>query len=94
MQQEVRVKLTQVEAPLAGRRENLIKRKRVRQFFRDIEDEKQWIDEKINLVQNNGKIGDSLLAVQQLIRRLKTLSNEVDNHKPLIEAVCEVGFIN
>ncbi|CAH8502625.1 unnamed protein product [Schistosoma bovis] len=89
--QEVRIRLTELEAPLADRRDRLVKQKRVRQFLRDIEDEKDWIKEKLALIEDSCKLGSSLLATQQLIRRHRMLSNEVDNHRPRIDAVCHEG---
>ncbi|CAL8080889.1 unnamed protein product [Calicophoron daubneyi] len=89
--QEVRIRLTELEAPLANRRERLLKQKRVRQFLRDIEDEKDWIKEKLALIEDSGKLGNTLLAAQQLLRRHRMLANEVENHRPRVEAVCNEG---
>lgn len=88
----MRIRLTELEAPLADRRDRLVKQKRVRQFLRDIEDEKDWIKEKLALIEDSCKLGSSLLATQQLIRRHRMLSNEVDNHRPRIDAVCHVRY--
>ncbi|TPP60271.1 Spectrin beta chain [Fasciola gigantica] len=89
--QEVRIRLTELEAPLANRRDRLMKQKRVRQFLRDIEDEKDWVKEKLALIEDSSKLGNSLLATQQLLRRHRMLANEVENHRPRIESVCQEG---
>ncbi|KAA3676090.1 spectrin beta [Paragonimus westermani] len=89
--QEVRIRLTELEAPLANRRDRLLKQKRVRQFLRDIEDEKDWIKDKLALIEDSSKLGNSLLAAQQLLRRHRMLANEVENHRPRIESVCQEG---
>lgn len=89
--QEVRIRLTELEAPLADRRDRLAKQKRVRQFLRDIDDEKDWIQEKLQLLEDSNKVGNSLLAVQQLLRRHRMLTMEVENHTPRINLVCEEG---
>nr|CDS28968.2 spectrin beta chain [Hymenolepis microstoma] len=89
--QEVRIRLMELEGPMANRRERLMKQKRVRQFFRDLEDEKDWIREKLALIQDQAKMATSLLANQQMQRRHKMLTNEVENHEPRINAVCQQG---
>ncbi|VDD80712.1 unnamed protein product [Mesocestoides corti] len=89
--QEVRIRLTELEAPMANRRDRLTKQKRVRQFFRDLEDEKDWIREKLAIIEDHGRMGTSLLSNQQMQRRHKMLANEVDNHQPRIDAVCQQG---
>lgn len=88
--QEVRIRLMELEAPMANRRDRLLKQKRVRQFFRDLEDEKDWIREKLALIEDHGRMASSLLINQQLQRRHKMLTNEVENHEPRIDAVCQV----
>uniref|UniRef100_A0A0R3VUZ9 PH domain-containing protein n=1 Tax=Taenia asiatica TaxID=60517 RepID=A0A0R3VUZ9_TAEAS len=92
--QEVRIRLTELEAPMANRRDRLLKQKRVRQFFRDLEDEKDWIREKLALIEDHGRMASSLLVNQQLQRRHKMLTNEVENHEPRVDAVCQVNFLN
>ncbi|VDL98418.1 unnamed protein product [Schistocephalus solidus] len=88
---EVRIRLTELEAPMADRRERLAKQKRIRQFFRDLEDEKDWVREKLQLLEDSNRLGNSLLSCQQLKRRHRMLANEVDNHHPRIEAICNEG---
>lgn len=78
---------------MADRRERLAKQKRIRQFFRDLDDEKDWIREKLLLLEDSGKLGTSLLASQQIQRRHKMLGNEVEIHEPRIEAVCAVSTV-
>lgn len=88
--QEVLIRLTELDAPLANRRNQLMKQKRVRQILWDIEDENDWVKEKLALIEDSSKLGNSLLATQQLLRRHRMLANEVENHRPRIEAVCQV----
>lgn len=89
--QEVRLRLTELELPLADRRNRLEKQKCVRQFLRDVEDEKDWIREKLKLLEDSSRTGNSLLAVQQLLRRHRMLIAEVENHTPRINTVCDVS---
>ncbi|KAL3307959.1 Spectrin beta chain, non-erythrocytic 1, partial [Cichlidogyrus casuarinus] len=86
--QEVRLKLTELEAPLLDRRDKLAKQKRVRQFMRDIYDEIDWCTDKWNLIAD-ARVGNSLLTTQQLKRRHRMLAKEVENHEPRINAICQ-----
>merc|ERR1712106_545599 len=60
------------------------------QFKRDIEDENMWTDEK--MVQSSSQeIGNSLQGVNLLLKKNKTLQQEITNHEPRINAVFENG---
>ena len=76
--------------PLTVRRTALEKAKLVQQFLRDIEDENMWIDEKQQQATSTD-YGNSLLSVQMLQKKNKSLRNEIDGHKPRIDSVCNVG---
>lgn len=77
--------------PLMERREKLNKVKRVHQFLRDVEDEKLWINERRDRALSNN-YGNSLLSVQMLQSKNKSLRNEIDSHEPSIIAVVDNGL--
>ena len=67
-----------------------MQKKQIFQFLRDIEDENIWIEEKMNLVTSED-YGDSLQAVNMLIKKNKTLKGEIETHDQVIQATCEEG---
>lgn len=77
--------------PLIKRRAKLERTKRLHQFLRDIEDEKIWIAEKMLLAQSTN-YGNSLLSVQMLQKKNKSLRNEIDSHEPRIISVVDLGL--
>ena len=77
-------------APLQDKRAKIEKQKRVHQFLRDIEDEKIWVQEKMPQATSTD-YGNSLLSVQRLQMKNQSLRNEIDNHEPRIQSVCDVG---
>jgi len=87
---EVAKRFEKVLAPLEARKKELAVKKQIFQFMRDIEDENIWLEEKMNLVTSED-YGDSLQAVNMLIKKNKTLGMEIDNHEPIILRVCEDG---
>ncbi len=89
---EVSKKFERVMAPLEARKKELVQKKQIFQFMRDVEDENIWVEEKMNLVTSED-YGDSLQAVNMLIKKNQTLKGEIDNHGPIIERVCEDGKI-
>eukprot|EP00095_Tigriopus_kingsejongensis_P000631 maker-scaffold275_size226830-snap-gene-1.25 protein:Tk00631 transcript:maker-scaffold275_size226830-snap-gene-1.25-mRNA-1 annotation:"spectrin beta chain" len=88
--EEVSKKFEAVMAPLEARKRELLVKKEIFQFLRDLEDENIWIEEKMNLVTSED-FGNSLQAVNLLMKKNKTLKGEIDNHEPRILGVCEVG---
>ena len=88
--EEVAQKFSKVIAPLEARKKELMTKKEIFQFLRDIEDENIWIEEKMNLVTSED-YGNSLQAVNMLIKKNKTLKSEIDNHEPRIQTVCQDG---
>ncbi|XP_059087816.1 spectrin beta chain-like isoform X3 [Tigriopus californicus] len=88
--EEVSKKFEAVMAPLEARKKELLVKKEIFQFLRDLEDENIWIEEKMNLVTSD-EFGSSLQAVNLLIKKNKTLKGEIDNHEPRILSVCEIG---
>merc|ERR1719219_2267971 len=85
---EVSEKFEKILAPLEQRKKELLMKKEIFQFLRDIEDENIWIEEKMNLVTSED-YGNSLQAVNMLIKKNKTLKGEIENHEPRIQSVCE-----
>lgn len=73
------------------RRAKLERTKRLHQFLRDIEDEKMWIAEKLPQAQST-EYGNSLLSVQMLQKKNKSLQNEVESHEPRIINVVDLGL--
>ncbi|XP_030854700.1 spectrin beta chain, non-erythrocytic 5 [Strongylocentrotus purpuratus] len=55
-------------------------------FSRDVDDELSWIQEKMNLASSN-EYGNSLTAVQNLVKRHQMLESEITAHEQLIGAV-------
>lgn len=80
----------QLQMPMQERKNDLARKKRVFQFFRDVDDEKVWAEEKL-AVASSPNVGNSLLANEQMLRRHRFLRTEVENHKPRFEAVCDEG---
>ena len=76
--------------PLQKRREQLEKSKRLQQFLRDIEDERMWIEEKMPQATSTN-YGNSLLSVQMLQKKNKSLRNEIDSHEPRVQNVMDIG---
>ena len=76
--------------PLVMRRSALERAKTVHQFLRDVEDEKMWIQEKMPQASSTD-YGNSLLSVQMLQKKNKSLRNEIDGHQPRIQGVINVG---
>lgn len=74
------------------RRAKLERTKRLHQFLRDIEDEKIWIAEKMLLAQSTN-FGNSLLSVQMLQKKNKSLRNEIESHESRIISVVDLGLL-
>ena len=79
-------KFESIIAPLESRKKELLVKKEVFQFMRDVEDENIWIEEKMNVVTSE-EYGSSLQEVNMLIKKNKTLKAEIDNHEPRIRIV-------
>ncbi|CAH1792317.1 unnamed protein product [Owenia fusiformis] len=96
-EQEIESKRVQVEerfqkilGPIQERRTGILRQKRVHQFRRDIEDEQLWIAEKMPQATSTD-YGNSLLSNQMLIKKNRSLSNEINGHEPRIDSVCDAG---
>lgn len=77
--------------PLLERRAKLERTKRLHQFLRDIDDEKIWIAEKLPQAQSTN-YGNSLLSVQMLQKKNKSLSIEIESHEPRIVSIVDLGL--
>ena len=86
----VEERFRKVLAPLQARRSALEKVKRTQQFLRDVEDERIWIEEKMPQAKSED-YGNSLLSVQMLVKKNRSLQNEMDSHEPRINSVCDTG---
>ena len=89
---QVQERFQKMLEPLIVRRTALEKAKLKHQFVRDVEDELMWIAEKRQQATSRD-FGNSLLGVQMLLKKNKSLRTEVDGHQPRIDAVCDVGQI-
>eukprot|EP00096_Caligus_rogercresseyi_P005117 TRINITY_DN1_c1_g1_i5.p1 TRINITY_DN1_c1_g1~~TRINITY_DN1_c1_g1_i5.p1 ORF type:complete len:2388 (+),score=778.70 TRINITY_DN1_c1_g1_i5:189-7352(+) len=87
---EVNQRFETIIAPLEARKKELLTKKEIFQFKRDIEDENIWIEEHMNSAVSDD-YGNSLQSVNMMIKKNKTLKGEIDNHEPRIRAICEVG---
>ena len=76
--------------PLQQRRAKLERAKLLQQFLRNLQDEKLWIAEKMPQATSTN-YGNTLLGVQMLQRRNKSLHNEIDSHEPHIIQVLDIG---
>ena len=83
-------RFAKVLEPLNIRRSQLEKAKMVHQFLRDLEDEKLWVAEKMPQATSTD-YGNSLLSVQMLQKKNQSLRNEINNHRPYLDNVLEMG---
>merc|ERR1712242_488690 len=60
------------------------------QFKRDVEDENLWTDEKLSLASSQ-EVGNSLQAVNLLLKKHKMLQQEINNHEHRVNLVMESG---
>ncbi|XP_064623906.1 spectrin beta chain, non-erythrocytic 2-like isoform X3 [Lineus longissimus] len=72
--------------PCQIRRDNLEDALLMYQFYRDVADERLWIQEKRPIAASQD-LGDSLTAVQYLHKKHQALESEIITHEPLIESV-------
>lgn len=86
----VTTRFESIKAPLLERQKQLEKKKEAYQFVRDVEDEKLWINEKLPVAQSD-EFGTSLFNVNMLKKKNHSLANEIDNHEPRINTICNNG---
>ena len=77
--------------PLNEKRRQLEKLKQVKQFLRDLEDEKIWINERLPLASSTN-YGKNMQDVQLLQRKHRSLLQEVEAHQPHYQDVCDTGI--
>merc|ERR1719288_183380 len=82
--------LQKIQDPIIVRKEELMKKKDTFQFKRDVEDENLWTDEKLSLASSQ-EVGNSLQAVNLLLKKHKMMQQEVSNHEHRVNAVMESG---
>ena len=83
-------RFAKVLEPLDARRKMLEKAKRVHQFTLDVMNEKIWIQEKMPSATSTD-YGKSLLSVQMLQKKNRTLHSEIDGHQPHFQNVIDTG---
>ncbi|CAL8071830.1 unnamed protein product [Calicophoron daubneyi] len=79
-----------LEEPIKSRRERLKDAYRLQQFYRDVEDEKDWIHEK-EPIAGSTNVGRDLIGVQNLIKKHQAISAEIAGHEPRIQDVIHEG---
>nr|XP_022333961.1 spectrin alpha chain, non-erythrocytic 1-like isoform X4 [Crassostrea virginica] len=72
--------------PASIRRDNLEDALLMYQYYRDVEDELTWIQEKLP-VASSTDLGNSLNSVQNLMKKHQALESEIIAHEPLIDSV-------
>jgi spectrin beta len=77
--------------PLNEKRQQLEKLKKVKQFLRDLEDEKMWIEERLPSASSKN-YGRNMQELQMLQRKHRTLQQEVEAHQPHFQSVCDTGI--
>merc|ERR1719166_734062 len=94
---EIRVKkdkahevLEKIKEPIQSRKLELMKKKETFQFKRDVEDENLWTDEKLSLASSQ-EVGNSLQAVNLLLKKHKMMQQEISNHEQRVNTVMESG---
>lgn len=88
--QSINERYERVKTLGAHRQARLDEAYRLRQFFRDIDDEEAWIREKKLLVTSDD-YGKDLTGVQNLRKKHKRLETELTSHEPSIQAVQDLG---
>merc|ERR1719187_1845128 len=82
--------LERIKEPIQTRNRELMKKKETFQFKRDVEDENLWTDEKFSQASSQ-EVGNSLQAVNLLLKKHKMMMQELANHESRINAVLETG---
>merc|ERR1719461_797380 len=82
--------LQKIQDPIVVRKEELMKKKETFQFKRDVEDENLWTDEKLS-VASSQEAGNSLQAVNLLLKKHKMMQQEISNHEHRVNSVMESG---
>ncbi|XP_068070705.2 spectrin beta chain, non-erythrocytic 5 isoform X1 [Danio rerio] len=76
--------------PMQTRRETLESWQLLFQFYRDLEDELLWIEDKLQATATKDW-GTSLQSIQSIVKKHLVVMQEIENRTPLIMAVQEAG---
>ncbi|XP_073733567.1 spectrin beta chain, non-erythrocytic 5 [Callorhinus ursinus] len=79
-----------LQEPLQGRRAALEARSLLLQFFRDVDEEMAWVQEKLPLATAQD-CGQSLSTVRHLQEKHQNLESELSSHEALTQAVVAAG---
>ncbi|CDI97721.1 Spectrin alpha actinin [Echinococcus multilocularis] len=89
-QQQVMARYEALAKPLKSKRARLDDAYRLHQFYRDVEDEEDWIREKEPVAASNN-VGRDLIGVQNLIKKHQAVLAEIAGHEPRIQDVYQTG---
>ncbi|XP_036392022.1 spectrin beta chain, non-erythrocytic 4-like isoform X2 [Megalops cyprinoides] len=84
----VETRIVRLIEPLKERRRILLASKEVHQVSRDLEDEILWVQERLPMATSK-EHGNSLQAVQQLMKKNQTLQRELQGHRARVEDVLD-----
>ncbi|XP_030641786.1 spectrin beta chain, non-erythrocytic 5 [Chanos chanos] len=76
--------------PLQARRETLESWQLLFQFYRDLEEELTWTDDKLQATTSKD-LGSSLQTTQAMVKNHKVVMEEITSRTPLVQAVLEAG---
>ncbi|KAK3538029.1 hypothetical protein QTP70_027382 [Hemibagrus guttatus] len=76
--------------PLQTRRDTLESWQLLFQFYRDIEDEMVWIQDKLQATASKD-FGTSLESTQAVVKKYQVIMQEIAGRTPLVQAVLEAG---
>ncbi|XP_053365454.1 spectrin beta chain, non-erythrocytic 5 isoform X1 [Clarias gariepinus] len=79
-----------LSGPLQARRDTLESWQLLFQFYRDIEDEMVWIQDKLQATTLKD-YGTSLESTQAMVTKYQVMMQEIAGHTPLVQAVLEAG---
>ncbi|KAL4238363.1 Spectrin beta chain [Mactra antiquata] len=83
---EVQDRYASLDEPCTIRRDNLTEALHMYQFYRDVEDELSWINDKKPIAESTDH-GNTLSGVQNLIKKHQALESEIVAHEPSVDAV-------
>ncbi|XP_067895582.1 spectrin beta chain, non-erythrocytic 1-like isoform X1 [Heterodontus francisci] len=89
-EKDIESRFLQLMDPLQERRQKLFISKMIYQFYRDLEDEILWVQERMPLATSTDH-GNNLQTVQLLMKKNKTLQKEIQGHQPRIDDVMQRG---
>ncbi|XP_030614955.1 spectrin beta chain, non-erythrocytic 5 [Archocentrus centrarchus] len=76
--------------PLQSRRENLEAWQILFQFYRDVEEEMAWLNDRLPSITAKD-LGSNLSSSQQLLQKHQAMMQELSGRTPLVQAVQETG---